>query len=132
MPKQITDPAIGEPKSPATIEPKDFDLEAWLSGLAPAKAHYHELPGVTIEMQAKTARWINEFRESVPEDADDARVDLELLAEHIVSPAMTADDLERLKAVRGPEVQELLGLMMQLDTRPESQIAPRFLPKSSD
>ncbi|MGX4449330.1 hypothetical protein ACWJWB_18165 [Clostridioides difficile] len=130
------DEALGETTPQAvtddTLDPAGFDLAAWLEGLAPAKAHYN-LEGCEIVMQARTQTWRDEFIATHEKDEDAEQPNLEFLAAHIASPAgMTADVLRAMRETHAPEVDELATLALQLDTKPRSQIAPRFLPSASD
>lgn len=126
----MSDEAIYEP-GPAveTMTPEGFDLEAWLSGLLPARAHY-PLAGVTVVLQAKTMSWVEEFRKK-HEGLDPQELDLRLLAEYIVEPELGVDELRVIRQTHGPEVAEMLSLAVDMTVKPRSQIQPRFLPKPS-
>lgn len=130
MSPRKNDEAIYEPEGVDPITPKDFDLEQWLSGLAPARAHY-PLAGVTVVLEARTTAWFQQFREDT-EGQDAEETDLQLLAAHITSPELGADELRVIKRTHAPEIAEMLNLVVSLDMKPRNQLQPRFLPESSD
>lgn len=106
------------------IEPQDFDLAAWLGGITPVRAAY-VLDGVTIEMQAKQADWVRQWKESAGDD--DQFNDRDFLAAHICDERVTAETLKALQEARPVDFSDMLGLAIQLDTRASNQINPRFL-----
>ena len=122
-PKQTKDDALSE---------ESFDFAAWLSGVAPAQAVY-EFAGAKFTLEARTQDWIQRVIDSAKERGlSDLEESDEYLAGHIIQPRVTAADVAKMRAVAFPEVAEMTTLAQQLDTRPRSAIAPRFLPGASD
>ena len=113
------------------ITPKNFNLNEWVAGLAPATRDY-EVAGVTFTLRALTKTARDNYLADT-EDLDPVERDLGYLALHIVSPEdITIEALTTLHEVRGPEVNDMLSLALELDTKPENRISPRFLPTASD
>ena len=122
------------PETPETPEAtaKTFDLAEWISGLAPTTRDY-ELAGVTFTVQALTKTARDKYLEDTKDAEDSVRRDLDFLALHIVSPeGVTGEDLKAINDVRGPEVSDMLALVVELDTKPDAMISPRFLRGASD
>lgn len=147
MPKKITDESLADPavelvpdealadatpadEADAQLEPEDFDLAEWLEGIGPARFKY-TLDGRTIELRARTIEWARELNESMP-DADEDAKNRAYVAAHIVDERITAGTLASLQEKRPNDFGELLQLLIQIDTRPTSQIQPRFLLGASD
>ncbi len=104
-----------------------------MKGLAPAVAYY-PLGGIILKLQARTQTWIEALRcEGLGEDVTALDANLELIAGHVVEPrGITAAVLAEIRETHAPEVDELLGLVRDLDSKPRNQIAPRFLHAASD
>ena len=134
MSKQI-DPSVGETggaKGEPDLNHEEFDLAAWVKGLAPAVAYY-PLGGIILKLQARTQTWIEALVEGLGEDTTALDANLELIAGHVVEPrGITAAVLAEIRETHAPEVDELLGLVRDLDSKPRNQIAPRFLHAASD
>lgn len=119
-------------QQPAEQSPADFDLAAWIAGMAPAEAEYPWPGGPKIRLQAWTVTKQKEWGARAADfDSDDERT-VAYIAEHVVWPELPAEALARMRETRLPEFAELGGLAFDLDNKPQSQIAPRFLPDASD
>ena len=110
-------------------EPEDFDLAEWLQGIGPARFAY-TLDGRKIEMRSRTLDWAKAVADEHPDDEDASN--RAYVAGHIIDERITADTLEAVQANRPNDFAEMLTLCIQIDTRPTSQIQPRFLLAASD
>lgn len=114
---------------PAKIDPKEFDLGAWIAGIGPASTVY-EMDGVPITLQARTPTWTEEWVDRM-KDADKEMQDRDFLAAHIdgdVSP----DQLEALQKGRPIDFVRMVNLAVELDMKPTGKIGPRLFPGASD
>ena len=122
------DEALTEESAPE-LQPEDFDLAQWLQGIGPARFAY-TIDGRKIEMHARTLDWAKAVADEHPDDEDASN--RAYVAGHIIDERITADTLEALQANRPNDFAEMLTLCIQIDTRPTSQIQPRFLLAASD
>ena len=130
--KQVADEALSDMPAPEPadeLQPEDFDLAEWLQGIGPARFAY-TLDGRKIEMRSRTVDWAKSVTEAHPDDEDAAN--RAYLAGHIVDDRVTAETLAALQEHRPADFAEMLTLAIQIDTRPASQIQPRFLLAASD
>ena len=122
------DEALTEESAPE-LQPEDFDMAQWLQGIGPTRFAY-TIDGRTIEMHARTIDWAKAVAEE--HSGDDAAANRAYLAGHITDERVTAETLEALEVNRPNDYAEMLMLATQIDTRPTSQIQPRFLLAASD
>lgn len=129
--RQVADEALSDTPTPELdeLQPEDFDLAEWLQGIGPARFAY-TLDGRIIEMRSRTVDWAKSVTEAHPDDEDAAN--RAYLAGHIVGERVTAETLAALQEHRPTDFAEMLTLAIQIDTRPASQIQPRFLLAASD
>lgn len=110
--------------------PDDFNVEDWLDGLGPLQRKV-TIAGKTFTLRSRTRAWRAEQDEALKDLEPDDR-GMIILAGHVVSPAVTPQQLLRLGESRPGDLDMLARLAIELDTLPEAQISPRFLPVASD
>lgn len=116
-----------KPKTPREAA-AEFDLDAWLEGLAPETVEYCKMPGIPkIVLQARTAEWAESLGELEGDELRNAYV-----AGHIIEPVELADAdvIAKIAETRWPKIDELNLVCIQLDTLPDG-VSPHFLRAAS-
>lgn len=127
--KPVDDDRLSDkPVAPPTdvkAEAEAFDFAAWLAGMGPTRAVY-PWRGREIELQARTPEYVAARWQEM--EGNDERA-LILLGEHIVGPEglPVLDVLRAMREYAPRDYVALDQLAASLDTKPESQINPRFL-----
>lgn len=122
---EVDDQTMADP------DPADFDLDAWIEGLAPIHGFYQVGPA-EFDLQARTPEWLVDFF-ATHKETDGAERDLLYLAEHVVGPAgVTVEKLRKIRAARPTEVAAMVQLAVDIDTKPARLIHPAFLRSASD
>lgn len=121
---------------PDGIDPEEFDLTEWLTGIGPLRVAYPLAGGRKIQMQSRTSSFLKELAASddFPQgDDDDAKAakDRAFLAAHVVGD-INPDVLVALQKHRPMDFQEAVDLAIAIDSKPSNQINPRFLRGASD
>ena len=82
---------------------------------------------LVVTVEARTASWVASRAENLKASGlDDDSVNLALIAEQIVSPPMTAQQLRTLRDAREADVARIMNVAVAANTRP-IVLDPRFL-----
>ena len=136
MPKKIDESVADEAAKPAADEsvadaaqteqsPDDFDLLAWLEGIGPVRYCYPLGGGRVIELRSRTPDWTAELAKAMEGEPEDAQARA-YVAGHIVDERITPENLAEFQRTRPLDWAELYNVAFQIDTRPSSQVQPRF------
>lgn len=127
--------AATESEDVPDLTPEDFDFEAWLNGVRPIRAQY-TLFGQRFIIYSRSSDWRKEF-EKKSKKWPSARQDAAFVVAHLEEPVLSIEQVEKLQKkcveeAREGDINGLVQLMIQIDTRPEDQINERFLLPASD
>lgn len=116
-------------------QPEGFDFAEWLSGIQPIRARFN-LFGQELTLCSRSSTWRKKF-EKRTKGWSKRKQDAAFLAGHIVSPEVTADQMEQLleqseEHAREGDVNALVRLIVNINTLPVDQIDERFLLPASD